>query len=77
MDQVDGVKTMTKSNQLIDGEQKKRVVHLQYGSSPSGNYVLRYHEAFLERGLESYVLSLNSNVHGDPRVQTVGKKEYS
>lgn len=74
MDQVDGVKNMTKSNQSIDGEEKKRVVHLQYGSSPSGNYVLRYHEAFLERGLESYVLSLNSNVHGDPRVQTVGKK---
>lgn len=74
MDQVDGVNNWEKSDHLINGEEKKRVVHLQYGSSPSGNYVLRYHEAFLERGFESCVLSLNSNVHGDPKIQTVGKK---
>ncbi|EPR67542.1 glycosyltransferase [Cyclobacterium qasimii] len=74
MDQVDGNKAIENSDQLFNGEKKKRVVHLQYGSSPSGNYVLRYHEAFLERGLDSCVLSLTSNVKGDPKIQKIGKK---
>jgi len=74
MDQVDSNKAIEHSDQLFNGEEKKRVVHLQFGSSPSGNYVLRYHEAFLERGLESFVLSLTSNVKGDPRVKRIGKK---
>ena len=71
MDQVESVNPMTES---VNREGKKRVVHLQYGSSPSGNYVLRYHEAFLERGMDSYVLSLLSNVKGEPKIQSIGKK---
>ncbi|WP_339923352.1 glycosyltransferase [uncultured Cyclobacterium sp.] len=74
MDQVDSNKVIENSDQLHNIEKKKRVVHLQYGSSPSGNYVLRYHEAFLERGLDSFVLSLTSNVTGDPKIQRIGKK---
>lgn len=50
-----------------------KIVHLQYGSSSSGNYTVRQHEAFLEAGFDSSVLSLNSNVHGDPRIQNLGK----
>lgn len=52
---------------------KYSIVHLQFGSSPSGNYTIRQHEAFLEAGFDSSVLSLNSDVYGDPRVQNLGK----
>ena len=74
MDQVDSKKLIVNSDQGFESKNKKRVVHLQYGSSPSGNYVLRYHEAFMERGLDSCVLSLHSNVIGDPKIQRIGKK---
>nr|MBI1231315.1 glycosyltransferase [Cytophagales bacterium] len=50
----------------------KRIVHLQFGSSPSGNYTIRLHEAFLKLGFDSYVLSLNSNVIGNPRIVSLG-----
>ena len=50
-----------------------KIVHLQYGSSPSGNYTIRQHQAFLEAGFDSSVLSLHSDVFGDPRVQNLGK----
>ena len=50
----------------------RRIVHLQYGSSPSGNYTIRLHEAFLKLGFDSYVLSLNSNVIDDPRIVSLG-----
>jgi glycosyltransferase involved in cell wall biosynthesis len=76
MDQVEGKKTIVESDQVFNGNKKKRVVHLTFGISPSGNYVLRYHEAFLEAGLESYVLSLNSNVTGNPRLDSLGKKGF-
>lgn len=74
MDQIEGKMALDNPSKPSNGEVKKRVVHLQYGTSASGNYVLRYHEAFLERGIDSYVLSLHSNVKGNPRVQSLGKK---
>src|SRR5690606_35864527 len=54
--------------------QKKniKVVHLQFGSSPSGNYTIRQHEAFLEAGIDSSVLSLHSKIKGDSRIQNLG-----
>lgn len=55
-------------------ENKIRIVHLQFGSSPSGNYTIRLHEAFLEQGLDSFVLSLYSDVKGDARIQSLGKQ---
>ncbi|MFC4873123.1 glycosyltransferase [Negadavirga shengliensis] len=53
---------------------KNKVVHLQFGSSPSGNYTIRLHDALLEHGFDSFVLSLNSDVKGNPRIQNLGKK---
>lgn len=50
-----------------------KIVHLQFGSSSSGNYTIRQHQAFLEAGFESSVLSLNSDVYGDPKIQSLGK----
>ncbi|EON75603.1 Glycosyl transferase, group 1 family protein [Lunatimonas lonarensis] len=50
----------------------RKVVHLQFGSSPSGNYTIRLHEAFLAYGYDSYVLSLYSEVVGDPRIVSLG-----
>jgi glycosyltransferase involved in cell wall biosynthesis len=50
-----------------------KVVHLQYGSSPSGNYTIRQHEVFLEAGIDSSVLSCYSEVSGNPRIQHLGK----
>lgn len=50
-----------------------KVVHLQYGTSPAGNYTLRQHEAFLEAGFDSTLLSLYSSVQGDPTIQSLGK----
>src|SRR5690554_1737148 len=50
-----------------------KIVHLQFGSSSSGNYTIRQHEAFLEAGFDSSVLSLNSDIYGDPRVQNLNK----
>lgn len=60
---------------LIPGKGIK-VVHLQYGTAPSGNYTLRQHEAFLQAGLDSSVLSLYSTVMGDPKVQSLGKTAH-
>lgn len=56
----------------IEIVERKRIVHLQFGSSPSGNYTIRLHEAFLKLGFDSYVLSLNSNVDDDPRIVELG-----
>lgn len=57
----------------IGSNGKTKILHLQFGSSPSGNYTIRQHEAFLEAGFDSKVLSLNSLVFGDPRIQKLGK----
>lgn len=53
--------------------QVPKVVHLQYGTSPSGNYTLRQHEAFLKAGFRSTLLSLYSSVTGDPRIKSLTK----
>src|SRR5690554_6202145 len=60
---------------MVEVEPIKRikVVHLQFGTSISGNYTLRQHEAFLEAGIDSSVLSLHSEIKGDPRVQNLGR----
>ncbi len=57
----------------INQHKYPKIVHLQYGSSPSGNYTIRQHQAFLKAGFDSKVLSMHSDVTGDPRVQNLGK----
>lgn len=59
-------------DQIVQNKRIK-VVHLQFGSSPSGNYTVRQHEAFLEAGIDSSVLSLFSSIQGDPKIQSLGK----
>lgn len=60
----------------ISPEREIKVVHLQYGSSPSGNYTIRQHKALLGAGIDSNVLSLLSNVVGDPRIKNLSKKHH-
>jgi glycosyltransferase involved in cell wall biosynthesis len=51
-----------------------KVLHLQYGSSSSGNYTITLHELMLANGINSSVLSLFSNfIPKDPSIKWLGK----
>lgn len=51
-----------------------KVVHLQYHSESAGKQALRLHQAFLDNGIESTVLSLYGEQSHENRVSALGRK---
>lgn len=51
-----------------------RIVHLSYGVKSSGDYTMRLHEAFRRADVDSSVLSLHSDISGDPHVYSLSRK---
>lgn len=53
---------------------KMKVIHLQYGSSSSGNYTITLHDLMTANGINSSVLSLFSNfIPDDKEIRWLGK----
>ncbi len=46
-----------------------KVVHIQKHLPTSGNAAFRLHNAFLDAGIDSYMLSLSSDIKGDSRIK--------
>ena len=46
-----------------------KVVHIQKHLPTSGNAAFRLHNAFLNAGIDSYMLSLSSDIHGNSRIK--------
>lgn len=67
-------KVKGRENSNNTNRESMNVLHLQYGSSPSGNYTITLHNLMIENGIESSVLSLFSNfIPKDSKIRWLGK----